>query len=261
MVNRWLNALVLLLLLSLCALPAGAASVRISAASSLAEAIGEICIRYGAAHPGVTLVRNFAASGTLAKQIVSGAPADLFVSADPKWMDYLVDQGRISRDEVSDLVTNVLVVVGRKGVQVDSLAAMTDLSRIAIGSPKSVPAGGYAEKALRASGVYEQLRQNNRLVMAKDVRQALMYAERGEAEAAFVYRTDALLARDAVILYVVPQELYPRVTYPVGLTVEGKNNQAAKDFFAFLNSQEAAMVLERYGFVVVKKPIPPGKME
>ena len=254
MLNRWFLTLGFLLSLAFFAFPAFAGKIGISAASSLTEAVSEICSRYGAKHQGVTLVRNFASSGTLANQIASGAPADVFISANAKWMDYLVEQGRIPRGRVQNLATNSLVVVGRKVRNLDNLKALTKFSRIAIGSPKSVPAGEYAEKALLASGVYEQLLGENRLVIAKDARQALMYAERGEVDAAFVYRTDALLARQAVILYDVPRELYPPVTYPVGLTSEGVKNSDADAFFVYLKSAEAAMVLEKYGFVAAMQP-------
>ncbi|MBE0577082.1 MAG: molybdate ABC transporter substrate-binding protein [Desulfuromonadales bacterium] len=257
MQNRWTLALGFILSLIALAFPVLAAEVRISAASSLTEAVSEICSRYSARHPGVTLVRNFASSGTLANQINSGAPVDIFISANPKWMDYLIEQDRIPQGGVRVLATNALVVVGSKQKQGKPFAAMTKFARIVIGSPKSVPAGEYAEKALKAVGIYEQLQEENRLVIAKDVRQALMYAERGEVDAAFVYRTDALLARNAVIIYVVPQELYPSVTYPVGLTAEGTKNRAAEDFFTFLTSPEAAMVLGKYGFVTEMQPFSP----
>ena len=257
MLNRWVLSLGFILYLAFFAFPAFAGRVGISAASSLNEAVSEICSQYGAKHPGVALIRNFASSGTLANQIVNGAPADLFVSANPKWMDYLVEQGQIPRVGVKALASNVLVVVGRKEGRLDSLDAVTKFARIAIGSPKSVPAGEYAEKALMASGLYEQLRRENRLVIAKDVRQALMYAERGEVDAALVYRTDALLARKAVILYEVPFELYPPVTYPVGLTSDGVKNSDAEAFFTYLKSAEAAMVLEKYGFVAAMQPDSP----
>jgi molybdate transport system substrate-binding protein len=253
MFNRWFLTLGFTLSLAFFAFPALAGKIGISAASSLTEAVNEICTQYGAKHQDVNLVRNFASSGTLANQISNGAPADLFISANPKWMDYLVERGRISRGRVQDLATNTLVVVGPKDGRIDSLAALTKFSRIAIGSPQSVPAGEYAEKALIAAGVYEQLQGENRLVIAKDARQALMYAERGEVDAAFVYRTDALLARKAVILYEVPFELYPPVTYPVGLTSDGVKNNDAAAFFVYLKSAEAAMVLEKYGFVAVMR--------
>jgi molybdate transport system substrate-binding protein len=120
------------------------------------------------------------------------------------------------------------------------------LERIAIGSPKSVPAGEYATEAFKKSGIEKQLEK--KLVMAKDVRECLMYAERGEVDGAFVYKTDALQAKQARILFTVPQELYPRVTYPMALTVAGAKNKDAGAFFAYLHGDEAKAVLAKYGF-------------
>ena len=257
MLSRWALTLGFVLSLTLSAVPACAGQVRLSAASSLTEAMSAICSRYGGSHPEVTLVRNFASSGTLANQIDSGAPADLFVSANPRWMAYLVERGRIPRAGVRILATNTLVVVGPKQGQVGALADLTKMARVAIGSPKSVPAGEYAETALMVAGIYDQLRQENRLVIAKDVRQALMYAERGEVDAAFVYRTDALLARQAAVLYEVPGALYPPATYLVGLTVEGANNREAQEFFAYLKTSETAIILQQYGFGAEGQPASP----
>lgn len=257
MSKQWAMALGFVLFLAYSVCPGFAAEVRISAASSLTEVISDICRQYGADNPKVTLVRNFASSGTLANQINSGAPVDLFISANPKWMTYLVGQGRIPAAGVTALANNSLVVIGPRGTRIGSLADLAKFDRIAIGSPKSVPAGEYAETALQTAGVYDQLRRENRLVIAKDVRQALMYAERGEVDAAFVYRTDALLARKAVMIYEVPQELYPSVTYPVGLTSAGTKNRAAEKFLTYLKSAEAAMILEQYGFVTAVQPVSP----
>ena len=120
------------------------------------------------------------------------------------------------------------------------------LERIAIGSPKSVPAGEYATEAFRKAGIDKQLEK--KLIMAKDVRECLMYAERGEVDGAFVYKTDALQAKQAKILFTVPQELYPRVTYPMSLTTAGAKNRDAAEFFAFLHGEEAKTVLTKHGF-------------
>ncbi len=130
------------------------------------------------------------------------------------------------------------------------MADLPKLQRIAIGSPKSVPAGQYAEEAMKKAGVYEQLAGAGKLVMAQDVRQALVYADRGEVDGAFVYKTDALLAKEAAILFEVPQDLYAPVTYPMGLTVAGAQSAEARDFFDYLQSTAAKTVLEKYGFIV-----------
>jgi len=237
------------LLLSLTlAVPAGAAEVRLSVAASMTDATRALIAAYRQQQPEVEFFPNFAASGALAKQIAQGAPADIFISANPRWMNYLVEERQIPAEQVRTFASNALVVVGRPGINCNSLADLLRLQRIAIGSPQSVPAGQYAEKALRAAGLYAQL--ESRLVMAQNVRQALLYAERGEADAAFVYRTDALLAQQATILFEIPRELYGAVTYPAGLTNEGLGNPAAVAFFTYLQSDQASAILRRFGFDV-----------
>jgi molybdate transport system substrate-binding protein len=244
----WKNLLFSLSLL-FAALPASAGEIRLSVAASLTDAINEICADYSRAHPGTTCLPNYGASGTLAKQIAAGAPADLFISANPKWVDFLVGENWIAADTVRILAANTLVFVGPKG-RASSLADLPKLKRIAIGSPRSVPAGQYAEEAMKKAGVYDTLAAAGKLVMAQDVRQALVYADRGETEGAFVYRTDALLAREAVILFEVPKEYHSPVTYPMALTDSGRANPEAQAFFRFLRSAEAGKVLTKFGFVL-----------
>jgi molybdate transport system substrate-binding protein len=127
-----------------------------------------------------------------------------------------------------------------------SMQELARLERIAIGSPKSVPAGEYAMEAFKRAGLDKQLEK--KLIMAKDVRECLMYAERGDVDGAFVYKTDALQAKRVKVLFTVPQNLYPRVTYPMSLTVPGAKNRDAAAFFAYLHSDEARSVLAKYGF-------------
>ena len=125
---------------------------------------------------------------------------------------------------------------------------MVKLNKIAIGSPKSVPAGEYAMQAFKKAGLEKQL--ESKLVMARDVRECLLYADRGEVDGAFVYKTDAeQMARNVKVLFVVPQEHYPRVTYPMGLTVAGCKKAEAAAFFKFLQSAEAKAVLTKHGFI------------
>lgn len=225
-----------------------AAEVHLSVAASMTDATKALIAAYQKSAPEVTFLPNFGASGSLAKQIAQGAPADLFISANPKWMDYLVKTGSVAADQVYTFAFNSLVLVGRKGLQVATMADLAKLGRIAIGSPKSVPAGQYAEQALKKAGLYERLAP--KLVLAKDVRQALVYADRGEVDGAFVYKTDALLAQQAVILLQVPARLYDRVEYPVALTGAGVANPAAAAFATFLKSPAATRILEKFGFLV-----------
>lgn len=226
---------------------ASAAEVRLSVAASMTDATRELIATYQQ-QKGITLLPNFASSGSLAKQISVGAPADIFISANPAWMSYLTEKRLIAADTVRNFARNSLVFVGKNNPEVTSLSDLTSLDRIALASPRSAPAGQYAEQALKAAGVFGEIR--NKLILAKDVRQALMYADRGEADGAFVYRTDALLLGHATILLEVPQTLYDPVVYPAGLTSEGNKNRAAVDFFNYLESIEAAAILQKHGFVV-----------
>ncbi len=198
---------------------------------------------------GVTFQNNFGASGVLAKQIENGAPADIFFSANLEWMDYLKEKKLVDEKSINTFAYNVLVFVGKPDLKVTSLQDVVKLEKIAIGSPKSVPAGEYAMQAFKKAGIDKQL--ENKLVMARDVRECLLYADRGEVDGAFVYKTDAEeMAKNVKILFTVPQELYPRVTYPMALTTEGSKKAEAAAFFRFLQSAEAKAVLAKHGFIV-----------
>lgn len=240
--------LLLLIILSFLPVPARADEIRLSVAASMTEAVKELSAGYRANHPEVAIMPNFGGSGALAKQISQGAPADLFISANPEWMDFLIKAGRISPATVRPFARNSLVVIGNPALMINDLTALTTLARIAIGSPRSVPAGQYAAQALRAVGIYAQLAGSGKLVIAQDVRQALLYAERGEVDAALVYKTDALLAQRAVIVYAVPPELHGAIIYPMGLTMTGGAKPAARAFSKYLATPAATAVLKKYGF-------------
>ena len=229
----------------LLATPVFAGDVNLFIAASLKEVINELSDNFAKKNPGVKFVKNYGASGALVKQIENGAPADVFISANVEWMDYLKNKKLADVPGIGTFTYNTLVFAGTPG-KASSMQDITKLERIAIGSPKSVPAGEYATEALKKAGIDKQLEK--KLVMAKDVRECLMYAERGEVDGAFVYRTDALQAKQAKILFTVPQELYPRVTYPMSLTVAGAKNKDAAAFFGYLHSDDAKSVLTKYGF-------------
>jgi molybdate transport system substrate-binding protein len=229
-----------------------AEEIRISVPASMTDAMKELSTQFGATGKHAPIVPNYGPSGTLAKQIVEGAPADIFISANQKWMTYLRDEKMVDQASEKILAANTLVFVGVKNPAVTKLADIVNLKQIAIGSPKSVPAGEYAAQAMEKAGIYKQLEEGQKLVMAKDVRQSLTYADRGEADGAFVYKTDALMAEKAVILFEVPQDLYEKVTYPIALTTDGANNAEAKAFYAFLTGPEAMKVFLKYGFSAPK---------
>jgi molybdate transport system substrate-binding protein len=239
---RLLLSMVLIVLLAKAAL---AGDISLSVAASLKDVINELSNSYSKKHPGVKFVKNYGASGALVKQIENGAPSDVFISANLEWMDYLKKKNLADAASIGTFTYNTLVFAGAPG-KAASMQDLVKLERIAIGSPKSVPAGEYAMEAFKKAGIDRQLEK--KLVMAKDVRECLMYAERGEVDGAFVYRTDALQAKQAKILFTVPQELYQRVTYPMALTVAGAKNKDAGAFFAYLHSEDARSVLIKYGF-------------
>jgi molybdate transport system substrate-binding protein len=226
--------------------------IRISVPASMTDAMKELSAQFGASGKNGKIIPNYGPSGTLAKQIVEGAPADLFISANQKWMTYLRDEKKIDPASEKILAANALVFVGAKNPTVTKLADIAGLKQIAIGSPKSVPAGEYAVQAMEKAGIYKQLEVEQKLVMAKDVRQSLTYADRGEADGAFVYKTDALMATLAVILFEVPQDVYEQVTYPIALTVDGAKNGMAKAFYDFLTGPEALKVFLKFGFSTPK---------
>jgi molybdate transport system substrate-binding protein len=240
-----IKILTTLFCLVLLATPVCAGEVNLFIAASLKEVINELSDNFVKKNPGVKFVKNYGASGALVKQIENGAPSDVFISANLEWMDYLKKKNLADVTSIGTFTFNTLVFAGTPG-KASSLQGLIKLERIAIGSPKSVPAGEYATEAFKKAGIDKQLEK--KLVMAKDVRECLMYAERGEVDGAFVYKTDALQAKQAKILFTVPQELYPRVTYPMALTVVGAKNKDATSFFAYLHGEDAKTVLTKYGF-------------
>ena len=228
--------------------PALAADLNLSVAASLRDAVTQIADDFAKKSPGINLQKNFGASGALAKQIENGAPCDIYFSANTEWADYLKEKKLLDAGSITTLAFNEVVFVGKPESKVQSLKDVVKLEKIAIGSPKSVPAGEYAMAALKKAGLDAQLEK--KLVMAKDVRECLMYADRGEVNGAFVYKTDALMAKNVKALFTVPQELYPRVTYPVALTLSGGAKPEAAAFFTYLQSAQAKKVLANYGFAV-----------
>lgn len=239
---------IIMAMLALLTVSAHAADINLSVAASLREAVTELSANFSRKNPTTKFINNFGASGALAKQIENGAPADLFFSANQKWMDYLKAKNLLDEKHISIFAFNSLVFVGRPDLKVKTIQDVTTLEKVAIGSPKSVPAGEYAMAALTRAGLDKKL--ENKLVMARDVRECLMYAERGEVSGAFVYKTDALqMAKKVKILFDIPQELYSPVTYPVGLTLSGSKKADAAAFFDYLQTAEAKGILAKYGFV------------
>ncbi|WP_020585349.1 molybdate ABC transporter substrate-binding protein [Desulfobacter curvatus] len=246
---RVLNIFVIFMLLVFSA-QAQAGQVRVSVAKSMSNLCSNLIVKFQEQHPDVKIVPNFASSGALAKQIEQGAPADIYVSANPKWMTHLVEKGKIKTDTKKIFAHNALVFVGKPSTDAHAMGDLQKLTRVALGSPTSVPAGQYAKQAMDNVGIYDEMLKKGQLVMAKDVRQALIYADRGETDGAFVYKTDAMLAVSAKILFEVPLDLYNQVTYPVAMTKESDGNADAKLFYDYIISEAAHPEMTRLGFTL-----------
>ena len=221
----------------------------VSAAASLTNAFTEVAKAYEARHPGTRVNLNFAASDVLLKQIEQGAPADVFASADEATMDRAQGNSRIDAASRKDFATNALVLIVPGGAT-DTPAKLGDLAgsaykRIAIGNPDSVPAGRYAKQALGDARLWDSLQA--KLVQAQNVRQALDYVARGEAEAGFVYATDAAAQAGKVKIALTVSTATP-VRYPAAAVGSCAQKPAACDFVQFLLGPESRAILSRNGF-------------
>ena len=214
----------------------------------MTDAFRAIIETYRENHPQIKVLANYASSGSLAKQISQGAPSDLYISANPKWVDYLTEHGFLDNSSKRTAAYTSLVFVGSPDLKITELSQIVSLDRISIGTPQSVPAGQYARQAMEKADIYQNLESRRKLVFAKDVRQALLYADRGVVDGAFVYRTDAMLAKNARILFEVPATHYDRVTYPLALTKKGAEKKEAIEFLQFINTAQVKTLLETYGF-------------
>ena len=216
------------------------------AAASLTDALESVAASYQR-ETGQAVRLSFAGSGAVARQVQSGAPADLVILADEPWMDRLQEAGRVRPGTRRDLLTNSLVVIaGADAPQsADPLAWVADSDRkLVIGDPESVPAGAYARTWLQGIGRWDGLQPH--LVTAADVRAARTFVERGEAALGVVYRSDAVGAQGVRVVLTPPPEQQPRIVYPAALLKDAK--PGADDFLAYLEGPEARAAFEAAGF-------------
>lgn len=224
----------------------------ISAAASMKDALTAVKTAYEEQSPN-TLLINFASSGTLQHQIEQGAPADLFLSASEAKMTSLKKEGLIDTSHTKDLLKNDLVLIVPKGSTL-GIKSLNDLqkasvSKVSIGIPETVPAGAYAKEALQNTNNWNGLQ--SKLVLAKDVRQALTYVETGNVEAGIVYRTDAMITNKVKIVGTIPDSDHKPIVYPVGIIKATKHHAQAVDFYNFLQTKKAQAIFEKYGFKTV----------
>ncbi|MDZ8078778.1 MAG: molybdate ABC transporter substrate-binding protein [Nostoc sp. DcaGUA01] len=228
-------------------------NILVSAAASLKDALEEIKPLYQQSKSNVNVTYNFGASGALQQQIEQGAPADIFISAAKKQVDALETKGLLLPGSRANLANNRLVlIVAQDVVGVSSFYNLTDakIKKIAIGEPRSVPAGQYGEQVLKKLKLYDRLKP--KLVFANNVRQVLAAVETGNAEAGLVYATDAKISNKVKVVVAADEKFHSPIVYPIAVLKSSKNPSAAKEFVQFLSTAQAKDVLKKYGFLVPK---------
>ena len=224
------------------------AGLTVFAAASTTDVMKELADAYKK-NGGEEVKFNFASSGALARQLDAGAPADFFISANKKWMDFLAEKGLLVEGSRTDVVKNSLVLIAPKDSAMTYEGFPGNLNgMLAVGDFKSVSAGTYAETALTALKWIEAVK--TKLVKGTNVRTVLMYVERGEADAGIVYRTDAMRSDKVKVLGTFPADSHPPIVYPVACLKQG--SESAKAFLAFIQSQEAKAIWEKHGFIPAK---------
>ncbi len=232
-------------------------TITVFAAASLKNAVDDANTAF-TKKTGIKTVTSYAATSALMKQIEQGAPADIFLSADLKWMDYGVEKKLVKDGTRVNLLGNKLVLIApkssrtddvtiTKGFDIDKLAGD---GRIAVADVTAVPAGRYAKAALQALGIWRAA--GKKLAMTENVRAALALVARAEAPIGIVYETDAKIDPGVKIIGHFPDGSHPPVTYPVAATAGAK--PAAAEYLAFLRTQAAKAIFEQYGFGFLIRP-------
>lgn len=223
-------------------------SITVSAAASLNGALSEIEQQFENEHGHIDLLLNFGGSGSLQQQIKQGAPVDLFFSAaEEPFQDLLANQF-IDEKYYSNLIKNRLVLITPKDKDVDSLQALTeeDVQKISIGTPESVPAGHYAKQALHAARLWDPIQE--KLVLAKDVRQVLTYVETGNVDAGFVYYSDIVSTDKVKVIEELDEQSHDPIVYPAGVIESSKHKDEAVLFYQYLTTEASEEIFKKYGF-------------
>jgi molybdate transport system substrate-binding protein len=233
-------------------------SLTVFAAASLKNALDDTNAAFTKA-TGLKVVASYEASSALAKQIEQGAPADIFISADLRWMDYANEHKLIKPDTRVNLLGNKLVLIAPKDSRLDhvaigdgfDIAKLAGDGRIAVADVKAVPAGLYAKAALEKLGSWTAAEP--KLAQAENVRATLAFVARGETPVGIVYETDARIEPKVKIIGAFPDGSYPPVTYPMAATANGK--AVAARYLGFLATPAAKAIFEHYGFSFLIKPV------
>ena len=226
-------------------------SLLISAAASLKEVLVEIQPLYQQSQPKVNISYNFGSSGTLQQQIEQGAPTDVFISAAQKQVDTLEQKGLLVTGSRNIIAKNRLVlIVPKNAVGINSFYSLKDakVKKIAIGEPRSVPAGQYAQQVLEKLKIWTEVK--SKLVFANNVRQVLASVESGNADIGLVYATDAKISNRVKVVVTADEKYHSPIIYPLAVVKRSKNVNAAKEFSQFLSSNQAKAVFKKYGFIL-----------
>lgn len=234
---------------------APAADLVVFAAASLKDALDAVAAQWQQ-DTGKKATISYGASSALAKQIEQAAPAQVFLSADLAWMDYLADKGLIRPETRSNLLGNQLVLIAAKdkapAVEIKPGFDLAELlgrdGRLAMANVDAVPAGKYGKAALEKLGVWASV--SARIAQAENVRAALLFVSRGEAPVGIVYRTDAAATGNVKIIGTFPQDTHPPIIYPIALTAAATHPDAAA-FLAYARSARAKPLFEAQGFSVL----------
>jgi molybdate transport system substrate-binding protein len=224
-------------------------NITIAAAISLKDSLQEIKTIYQQNHPEIQITYNFGSSGSLQQQIEQGAPIDIFISASKKQMDALESKNLLLTESRNILVTNQLVLITQKdekNVQNFADLTKTELVKIALGEPKSVPAGQYGEQVLKYYKIYDQIK--SKLIYSKDVRQILTYVETNNVNAGLVYITDAKTSNQVRIVATAPPNSHVPIIYPLAVLKDSKNIKNAQELNNFLLGAIAQNIFKKYGF-------------
>ncbi len=225
-------------------------SLTVSAAISLSQALQELKTVYQTSNPYVNITYNFGASGALAQQIQQGAPVDVFFSAATKQINDLQKSNLLINDTRRNLLTNRLVLITPKnGVALSDFKQLTDarIKKIAIGEPKSVPVGQYAQEMLTKLGLWQQVQP--KLVLGNNVRQVLTFVESGNVDAGIVYTTDTKASDKVTVRLTASENLHSPIVYPLAVIRNSRNPAAAKAFVDFLAGDRAKIVFRNTDLV------------
>jgi molybdate transport system substrate-binding protein len=253
-IHRWWALCLLLAGLGASAADAPPPSLTVFGAASLTNALQDLGDSF-TQQSAIPVKFSFAASSVLARQIESGAQADIFFSADLEWMDYLQSRGLIDRASRHDVLGNRLVLIAPADSKIAlkiaanfPLATALGKGRLATGDPDSVPAGRYARSALTTLGVWNEVA--DRIVRAESVRSALMFVDRGEVPLGIVYETDALIDPKVRVVDFFPANSHLPITYPIALTSSA--GPAAQKFLDYIRGPAGELVFKKYGFTTLR---------